>query len=95
MKRIFAPVIASLALASGAAAYAEQAPGPFPGRGDIVKKLNLDPERAAQVQQILANGRERMKAAHQQTMAELSQVLTPAELETLKQSMPQRPMRPQ
>jgi Spy/CpxP family protein refolding chaperone len=90
---------AAMALSTAALAE-EQAQGPFPGgwggRHDITKQLNLDPVRAQKVQQILADGHARMKAAHQQTMTELAQVLTPAELDQVRQSMPQRPQqRPQ
>jgi Spy/CpxP family protein refolding chaperone len=97
--RILPMAFAAAMVLSTSALAGEQAQGPFPGgwsgRHDITKQLNLDPVRAEKVQQIMADARVRMKAAHEQTMAALAQVLTPAELDQLKQSMPQRPMRPQ
>ena len=97
--RILPMTFAAAMMLSTAAVADPQAQGPFPGgwggRHDIAKQLNLDPARAEKVQQIFADGRARMKAVHEQTMTELAQVLTPAELDQLKQSMPRGQRRPE
>jgi len=62
-----------------------------PPRIDIANELGVSSARAIQVEAILENGRERMRAAREQTRVELAQVLTPEQLAKLDAAMPRPP----
>jgi hypothetical protein len=59
------PVLAALAFAS-TVATSQPMPGHVPPRVDVVNLLNLDAQRAEQVEAIMKNTRERMMAVRQE-----------------------------
>lgn len=115
MKKTLKTAILASTLVIGSAAFA-QSPGPMMHRQpvDIAALLNLDANRAAQVNQILADERaqrkslweahrgaahddaskaafrEQMKSLRAGTKAKLTAVLTPEELQKLRESLPHR-----
>jgi Spy/CpxP family protein refolding chaperone len=64
-------------------------------RLDIAKELGITSAKAAEVEAILNAGRERMRAAREQTKAELAQVLTPPEQARLESLLPGPPRGPE
>lgn len=60
---------------------------------DIAKVLNLDAPRAAKVEAILKDQREKMRALHEATDKQLATVLTADEMAKLKEMRPPRPPR--
>ena len=66
-------------------------PPPGPPRIDVVKELGVSSDTATRVEAILEAGRERMRAAREQTRQELAQVLTPDQLARLDAAMPRPP----
>ena len=89
--RSLVPIIACLATT---AALAQQPPsqhGEMPMKPDFAKALSISPEKAAQVETILAAEREQHRAVHDKARAELAKVLTSQQIETLEQMMPRGP----
>ena len=65
----------------------------MPMKPDFAKALSISPEKAAQVEAILARQREEMRKIHERSRAELAKVLTPEQLAKVEEMRP-RPPRP-
>ena len=63
-------------------------------RPDFARDLAISPEKAAQVEAILKEGRDQARAAHERSHARLAQLLTPEQLAKLEEMMPRPPQRP-
>jgi hypothetical protein len=87
-----AAVCAALAMQN---VFAQQQTGPQgPPRIDFALELGISPQKAAEVEAILKEGREQARAAHERAHAKLAQTLTGEQLSRLEQLMPRPPMGP-